>query len=155
MHSARTVCTWHIPLASTRTSRHLGSGRSHHRRFPVRIHESADASGAEAYRADQVGIKADDLLKTSPERHDPKTNRTNVGAGHYGCLRMAVLQSAHPHRRIEGWWYGIVGGATRQSRQMSGSVEFIPPWCNWQHCGFWCHLSGFKSWRGSHTRIGP
>src|ERR1044072_7884646 len=38
---------------------------------------------------------------------------------------------------------------------MSGLVELIPPWCNWQHCGFWCHLSGFESWRGGHPLFGP
>ncbi|MEU8576006.1 hypothetical protein [Streptomyces asoensis] len=84
------------------------------RRFSVHIHESADVPGAEAYWAHHVGIEVDDLLKTSLKKHNPKTNRTNVGAGYYGCLRVAVLQSADLHRRIEGWWYGIVGGATRQ-----------------------------------------
>ncbi|CAL2065934.1 protein of unknown function [Streptomyces murinus] len=36
---------------------------------------------------------------------------------------------------------------------MSGLVEYVPPWCNWQHCGFWCHLSGFESWRGSNCQV--
>jgi transcriptional regulator with XRE-family HTH domain len=80
-----------------------------HRRFSVNIHESADVPAAEAYWADQVGIKTDALLKTSLKRHNPKTNRTNVGEGYYGCLRVAILRSADLHRRIEGWWYGIVG----------------------------------------------
>ncbi|MGW1783104.1 hypothetical protein ACWCQQ_28785 [Streptomyces sp. NPDC002143] len=79
------------------------------RRFSVSIHESADVPGAEAYWADQVGIKVDELLKTSLKKHNPKTNRTNVGEGYHGCLRVAVLQSADLHRRIEGAWYGIVG----------------------------------------------
>jgi hypothetical protein len=82
-----------------------------HRRFSVNIHESADVTTAEAYWADQVGIQTDDLLKTSLKRHNPKTNRTNVGEGYHGCLRVAVLKSADLHRRIEGWWYGIVGAA--------------------------------------------
>ncbi|MFI7298272.1 hypothetical protein [Streptomyces sp. NPDC050121] len=86
-----------------------------HRRFSVNIHESADVATAEAYWADQVGIQTDDLLKTSLKRHNPKTNRTNVGEGYHGCLRVAVLKSADLHRRIEGWWYGIVGGATRRT----------------------------------------
>lgn len=84
------------------------------RRFSVNIHESADVSAAEAYWADQVGINVDDLLKTSLKRHNPKTNRTNTGEGYHGCLRVAVLKSADLHRRIEGWWCGIVGGATRR-----------------------------------------
>ncbi len=83
----------------------------HRRRFSVNIHESADISKAEAFWADQVGITVGDLLKTSLKRHNPKTNRTNTGEGYHGCLRVAVLQSAELHRRIEGWWYGIVGAA--------------------------------------------
>jgi hypothetical protein len=79
------------------------------RRFSVNIHESADVPGAEVYWAKQVGVEVDDLLKTSLKKHNPKTNRTNTGADYHGCLRVAVLKSAELHRRIEGWWYGIVG----------------------------------------------
>lgn len=87
------------------------------RRFSVNIHESADIAKAEAFWADQVGIKTSDLLKTSLKKHNPRTNRTNTGEGYYGCLRVAVLQSADLHRRIEGWWYGIVGAATAPDLQ--------------------------------------
>ncbi|MFF3740322.1 hypothetical protein [Streptomyces sp. NPDC002566] len=83
------------------------------RRFSVNIHESADVPAAEAYWASQVGIDIDDLLKTSLKRHNPKTNRTNTGASYHGCLRVAVLQSADLHRRIEGWWSGMVVEARR------------------------------------------
>jgi hypothetical protein len=79
-----------------------------HLRFSVNIHESADIPGAESYWADQVGIRVEDLLKTSLKRHNPKTNRTNTGQDYRGCFRVAVLKSAELHRRIEGWWYGIV-----------------------------------------------
>ncbi|KUN78422.1 hypothetical protein AQJ64_31045 [Streptomyces griseoruber] len=78
------------------------------------IHESADVPAAEASWANRVGIKVGGLLKTSLKKHNPKTNRTNVGEDYHGCLRVAVLQSADLHRRIEGWWYGIVGDATRR-----------------------------------------
>ena len=60
------------------------------------------------------------------------------------------------YRRIEGWLVRHSGGCQVDGlSQMSGSVEFIPPWCNWQHSGFWCHLSGFESWRGSLDGPGP
>ncbi|GLW50229.1 hypothetical protein Stsp02_58900 [Streptomyces sp. NBRC 14336] len=78
------------------------------RRFSVNIHESADIPAAESYWAEQVGIQVGDLLKTSLKKHNPRTNRTNTGEGYHGCLRVAVLKSADLHRRIEGWWYGIV-----------------------------------------------
>ncbi|MDX5570195.1 hypothetical protein PYK79_52505 [Streptomyces sp. ID05-04B] len=87
---------------------------SERRRLSVAIHESANVPAAGAYWANRVGIKVDDLLKTSLKKHNPQTNRTNTGEGYHGCLRVAVLQSADLHRRIEGWWYGIVGTATRQ-----------------------------------------
>ncbi|MBT2414469.1 hypothetical protein J7I94_28650 [Streptomyces sp. ISL-12] len=80
-------------------------------RFSVNIHESADVPAAESYWARQVGIEVHDLLKTSLKKHNPKTNRTNVGEGYHGCLRVAVLQSAGLHRQIEGWWNGIVLGS--------------------------------------------
>ncbi|MFD5441622.1 hypothetical protein [Streptomyces tendae] len=86
-----------------------------HRRFSVNIHESADIPGAEAYWAEQVGIPVHGLLKTSLKKHNPKTNRTNTGDSYHGCLRVAVLQSADLHRRIEGWWSGIVLGSSPSS----------------------------------------
>ncbi|MET9134941.1 hypothetical protein [Streptomyces antibioticus] len=85
------------------------------RRFSVNIHESADVPAAEAYWAEQVGIDVEDLLKTSLKRHNPKTNRTNVGANYRGCLRVAVLKSADLHRRIEGWWSGMVVEAAQRT----------------------------------------
>jgi len=84
---------------------------SERRRFSVSIHESTDVPAAETHWANLVGINVDDLLKTSLKKHNPKTNRTNTGEGYFGCLRVAVLKSADLHRRIEGWWYGIVVGA--------------------------------------------
>ncbi|OQD56130.1 hypothetical protein BM536_014440 [Streptomyces phaeoluteigriseus] len=86
------------------------------RRFSVAIHESADVPAAEAFWADQVGIEVDDLLKTSLKKHNPKTNRTNVGDTYHGCLRVAVLKSADLHRRVEGWWKGIAAGTVTRLR---------------------------------------
>ncbi|GGV81628.1 hypothetical protein GCM10010499_46230 [Streptomyces thermoviolaceus subsp. apingens] len=88
----------------------------HRRRFSVNIHESADVPAAEAFWAAQVGIGVGDLLKTSLKRHNPRTRRTNTGAGYHGCLRVAVLRSAELHRRIECWWRGMVGGADGRLR---------------------------------------
>ncbi|MEU3279629.1 hypothetical protein ABZ698_21510 [Streptomyces antibioticus] len=41
----------------------------------------------------------------------PERKPHNTGDGYHGCLRVAVLQSADLHRRVEGRWYGIVGAA--------------------------------------------
>ncbi|MEU0003216.1 helix-turn-helix domain-containing protein [Streptomyces sp. NPDC006314] len=78
----------------------------------VMIHESADVPGAEKYWADLVGADLDTFGKTTLKRHNPKTVRKNTGEGYRGCLVITVRQSAELYRRIEGWWYGIVGAAT-------------------------------------------
>ncbi|MEU9555437.1 hypothetical protein [Streptomyces fumanus] len=78
-------------------------------RFAVQIHETADVAAAEAFWAEHVGIKSDDLLKTSLKRHNPITNRKNTDQEYRGCLRVDVRDGAELYRRIEGWWYGIVG----------------------------------------------
>lgn len=84
-------------------------------RFHVHIHESADADAAERFRADLVGADASAFGKTSLKKHNPKTNRKNVGESYRGCLTVRVQQGADLYRRIEGWWYGIVLGAKRPS----------------------------------------
>ncbi len=78
---------------------------------PVNIHESADVQGAEKFWADHVNIDVGQLMKTSLKHHNPRTLRKNVGHDYRGCLSVRVLQSADLYRRIEGWWYGIVGRA--------------------------------------------
>ncbi|MFJ5226944.1 hypothetical protein [Streptomyces sp. NPDC088400] len=80
--------------------------------YRVMIHESADAKAAEQYWSDQVRVDAATFQKTTLKKHNPKTVRKNVGETYRGCLVIRVSQSAELYRRIEGWWYGIVGAAT-------------------------------------------
>ncbi|MCZ7459809.1 hypothetical protein [Streptomyces sp. WMMC940] len=81
-------------------------------RFHVMIHESAEVHAAERYWADLVGADVATFGKTTLKRHNPKTVRKNVGPRYRGCLVIQVRQSAELYRRIEGWWYGIVGAAS-------------------------------------------
>lgn len=81
-------------------------------RFAVHIHENADVQGAEQFWADHVGVGRTGFLKTTLKRHNPATNRKNTGDTYRGCLRVDVRNGADLYRRIEGWWYGIVGAAT-------------------------------------------
>ncbi|MEU2162969.1 hypothetical protein QRN89_14205 [Streptomyces chengbuensis] len=81
-------------------------------RFHVMIHESAEVHAAERYWAGLVGVDVATLGKTTLKRHNPKTVRRNVGTDYRGCLVIQVRQSAELYRRIEGWWYGIVGAAS-------------------------------------------
>ncbi|QPP08459.1 hypothetical protein G4Z16_20965 [Streptomyces bathyalis] len=83
------------------------------RRFRVMIHDSADVAGAERFWADLVGGDVADFGKTTLKRHNPKTVRKNVGADYRGCLVVRVRQGADLYRRVEGWWYGIVGASVR------------------------------------------
>ncbi len=78
--------------------------------FRVMIHESADVPAAEQYWADLLGVDAAAFGKTTLKKHNPKTVRKNVGESYHGCLVVRVRQGADLYRRIEGWWYGIVGG---------------------------------------------
>ncbi|GGT26305.1 hypothetical protein [Streptomyces chromofuscus] len=80
--------------------------------FAVHIHETADVTAAEAFWASHVGIEPTELLKTRLKKHNPRTNRKNTGGDYHGCLRVDVRDGADLYRRIEGWWYGIVGAAT-------------------------------------------
>ncbi|MFC8566798.1 hypothetical protein ACFUIW_13680 [Streptomyces sp. NPDC057245] len=86
-------------------------------RFAVQIHESADVTGAESYWARHVGVSTADLMKTTLKRHNPRTNRKNTSESYRGCLRIDVRDGAELYRRIEGWWYGIVGAALRTDLQ--------------------------------------
>lgn len=86
-------------------------------RFHVHIHESADIAQAEDFWAGHTGADASRFGKTSVKKHHPATNRKNVGENYRGCLVIHVLQSAELYRRIEGWWYGIVGAALSPEKQ--------------------------------------
>ncbi|WP_149548852.1 hypothetical protein [Streptomyces marokkonensis] len=78
-------------------------------RYRVMIHETADVEGAESHWADLLGVDVALLQKTTIKKHNPKTVRKNVGDDYRGCLVVSVLKGAELYRRIEGWWYGIVG----------------------------------------------
>ncbi|WP_406381976.1 hypothetical protein [Streptomyces sp. NBC_01618] len=82
-------------------------------RFHVHIHETADATAAEQYWRDLTRAGSASFGKTSIKKHNPRTNRKNVGEDYRGCLVVRVLKSADLYRRIEGWWCGIVGAAKR------------------------------------------
>ncbi|MFJ5531552.1 hypothetical protein [Streptomyces sp. NPDC093261] len=85
--------------------------------YRLMIHESADVEAAEKYWADLVGADRGSFGKTTLKRHNPKTVRKNTGDAYRGCLVLTVRQSADLYRRIEGWWYGIVGAATTPDRK--------------------------------------
>ncbi|MFF2523675.1 hypothetical protein [Streptomyces liangshanensis] len=85
----------------------LGVGKDR-LRYQVQIHETADVGAAERFWADVAGVGVQAFGKTTLKRHNPKTNRKNVGENYRGCFCVRVVQCADLYRRIEGWWYGIV-----------------------------------------------
>ncbi|APY87873.1 hypothetical protein DCW30_08805 [Streptomyces alfalfae] len=79
------------------------------------IHESADVPAAETFWADVAGVETTALRRATLKKHNPRTVRKNTGEAYHGCLIVYVRQSADLYRRVEGAWYGIVLGATRQA----------------------------------------
>jgi transcriptional regulator with XRE-family HTH domain len=71
--------------------------------FCVHIHESADVNAAQHYWREVTQAPAVQFTKPALKRHNPKTNRKNVGNDYHGCLRVAVRRSSSLYRKIEGW----------------------------------------------------
>jgi transposase len=71
--------------------------------FCVAIHESADVEAAQRFWEEITGAPAQQFTRPALKRHNPKTNRKNVGNDYHGCLRVSVHQSSALYRRIEGW----------------------------------------------------
>ncbi len=83
-------------------------------RFRVSIHESAHVQEAEEFWARLAGVTPASFQKATLKKHNPKTSRKNTSEAYRGCLIIYVLKSADLYRRMEGAWYGIVGGAARR-----------------------------------------
>jgi transcriptional regulator with XRE-family HTH domain len=80
----------------------------------VSIHETADVEAAENVWAEIMGVDVSALSKATLKKHNPRTVRKNTSDSYHGCLAIYVRQSADLYRRMEGAWYGIVGGAVRR-----------------------------------------
>jgi hypothetical protein len=76
--------------------------------FGVYIHESADVAAAGKFWREVTGAPREQFQKAALKRHNPKTNRKNVGADYHGCLRVTVHGSSALYRKIEGWASAIM-----------------------------------------------
>ncbi|MEU3930495.1 hypothetical protein AB0E85_00305 [Streptomyces sp. NPDC029044] len=83
-------------------------------RFRVSIHESANVARSETFWAALAGVEPSTFQRATLKRHHAKTSRKNTADAYHGCLIVYVLRSADLYRRMEGAWYGIVGGAARR-----------------------------------------
>lgn len=80
--------------------------------YRVMIHITADVEAAKRYWAEPAGVDASVFQKTTIKKHNPRTVRKNVGESYRGCLVIRISQGADLYRRIEGWWKGMVDGAS-------------------------------------------
>jgi hypothetical protein len=78
--------------------------------FRVHIHESADVEAAQRFWEEVTGAPRDLFGKPTLKRHNPKTNRGNVGETYHGCLRIDVRRSGELYRKVEGWASGAMVG---------------------------------------------
>ena len=84
--------------------------------YRVSIHESADVQGALRFWSDVVDTPAEQFLPTSLKRHNPRTQRRNIGDAYHGCLVVSVRRSTDLNSRIRGWFDGIVAGSPHPGR---------------------------------------
>jgi hypothetical protein len=80
--------------------------------YDLYIHESGDVEGARLFWMTLLGLSSELRIGVHLKRHNVRTVRKNVGAEYRGCLVIRVRKAANLYQRIEGWWQGIVVGAT-------------------------------------------
>jgi hypothetical protein len=79
--------------------------------FCVHIHETTDTAAAQRLWLEVTGTPPEQFQKPALKRHNPKTNRKNVGADYHGCLRVTVHRSSALCRKIEGWASAAMGAS--------------------------------------------
>lgn len=72
------------------------------RRLRILIHETGDLAGSTAFWSELTGVPASSFGKPTIKRHQPKTNRRNVGPDYHGCLCVTVASSARLYRVVDG-----------------------------------------------------
>ena len=76
----------------------------------MQIHETADVEAAQRFWIEVTGAIDEQFLRPTLKRHNPKTNRKNVGDGYHGCLRVEVRRGTRLYGRIEGWATAVMAG---------------------------------------------
>jgi hypothetical protein len=78
--------------------------------YAVQIHETADIAAAQRFWQHVTGAPASQFAKPTIKRHNPKTDRKNVGETYHGCLRVSVYRSSGLYRKIAGWASAAMAG---------------------------------------------
>jgi hypothetical protein len=78
----------------------------------VSIHETADATEAAAWWANELRLASSSFQRPTIKRHRPLTNRRNAGDDYHGCLVVDVRRSREVYWRAEGLMaaIGVVAG---------------------------------------------
>ena|SRR3989344_7369714 len=81
--------------------------------FSIYIHTTGNVEKALNFWSEVISCDKGDI-KVYFKRHNPKTNRRNVGDSYNGLLRVAVRRSANLNRKIAAWvdhicnYWGVV-----------------------------------------------
>lgn len=94
--------------------------------FTVCIHESGDLAAAYQFWLAVTKASPEQFNKMSLKRHNPKTNRKNVGDEYHGCLRITAHRSSALLRKIEGWAQAIMTTGTEDKGQDSNRYSLFP-----------------------------
>ncbi|MGN6522358.1 MAG: hypothetical protein ACTHMZ_03990 [Actinomycetes bacterium] len=86
------------------------------RRYRIQIHETADVAAAEESWAQDLGLDRARLQRTTLKRHNPRTNRRNVGPAYRGCLCVRVARSGPLQETLEAGFQGLVKLAARRQQ---------------------------------------
>jgi len=92
--------------------------------FCVHIHETADAEAAQRFWQEVTGAPPSQFRKPTLKRHNPKTNRKNVGEGYHGCLKVYVLGSNALYRKIDGWASAAMASNLRTQTRVTTRTHF-------------------------------
>jgi transcriptional regulator with XRE-family HTH domain len=95
--------------------------------FCVHIHETADVEAAQRFWQEVTGAQPSQFKKPTLKRHNPKTNRKNVGEGYHGCLKVYVLRSNALYRKIEGWAAAAMASNLRSRLGVKTRTHFLLP----------------------------
>ena len=76
--------------------------------YRLQIHETADVEAAQRYWLEVTDADPTQFRRTSLKRHNPHTNRSNIGQEYHGCLRIEVRRSVELFQQIEGWAHAVM-----------------------------------------------
>ena len=90
--------------------------------FRVHIHESSDVAAAERYWLALTGADPSQFRSTTLKRHNPKTERRNIGDSYHGCLTIDVRTSTDLYRQIVGWARAVMNTGERGSEPSGQTI---------------------------------